>query len=300
MTAPTLLLLGKSIHYHATLQAGEPTLEMQIGRVLMRSIVANDGRFNEEHFRNAYIQFMMREGSHNDTYASTCHRMFFANLVFAKLDPRDCPDDDGHNVETIDGLVLPTITALAETARHLSSAGDGTLSSEDVHRIRQSSARTAAVTRKSKMLESVAEVWSTLVADSLIASPSSDHREMQPAIVDVARKLGFAAPRAGGKDAMSACYLSQSLPPVLDMLMKYTPKNDVYSALLANANRGGENVHSGAVLGAILGARAGDGALPSDMEDGLYQAEEIRAEIDSFVKTVARAGKQSNGTENEL
>ncbi|EJK55392.1 hypothetical protein THAOC_24880, partial [Thalassiosira oceanica] len=76
---------------------------------------------------------------------------------------------DGHNVETVDGLVLPTITALAETARHLSPGG--TLSSEDVHRIRQASARTAAVTRKSKMLESVAEVWSTLVADSLIASP---------------------------------------------------------------------------------------------------------------------------------
>lgn len=84
------------------------------------------------------------------------------------------------------------------------------------------------------------------------------------------------------------------------MLMKYTPKNDIWSALLANANRGGENVHSGAILGAILGARTEDGVIPSAMKDGLYPAEEIRAEIDSFVKIVARSGKPGNGTENEL
>ena len=89
-----------NVHYHATLKKGENTLEAQLARVLMKSIVDNGGIFQPDHFRQAYIQFMTTPDSHNDTYASTCHRMFFANLIFRKLDPKDCPDNDGHNVDT--------------------------------------------------------------------------------------------------------------------------------------------------------------------------------------------------------
>jgi ADP-ribosyl-[dinitrogen reductase] hydrolase len=90
----------KSIHYHATLQKGENTLEVSIARVLMKSIVDNGGRFDADHFRNAYVKFMTTPGSHNDTYASTCHRMFFANMVFRQLLPKECPDNDHHNVDS--------------------------------------------------------------------------------------------------------------------------------------------------------------------------------------------------------
>lgn len=48
---------------------------------------------------------MTTKGSHNDTYASTAHRMFFANWV-KKVDPKACPDNDGHNVDAIDALTL--------------------------------------------------------------------------------------------------------------------------------------------------------------------------------------------------
>ena len=81
----------KSVHYHATLQKGENTLEAQLARVLMKSIVETGGTFDADHFRNAYIQFMMTPGSHNDTYASTCHRMFFKNLKILNLPPKECP-----------------------------------------------------------------------------------------------------------------------------------------------------------------------------------------------------------------
>lgn len=88
----------KSIHYHATLQKGENTLEAQLARVLMKTIVANKGNFKANDFRAAYVKFMTSPGSHNDTYASTCHRMFFANMFFRKLPAEKCPDNDGHNV----------------------------------------------------------------------------------------------------------------------------------------------------------------------------------------------------------
>jgi ADP-ribosyl-[dinitrogen reductase] hydrolase len=89
---------NQSIHYHATLQRGENTLEVQLARVLMKSIVQTGGRFDADHFRDAYVKFMTTPGSHNDTYASTCHRMFFANMVYKQLPPKDCPDNDHHNV----------------------------------------------------------------------------------------------------------------------------------------------------------------------------------------------------------
>jgi hypothetical protein len=123
----------------------------------MKSIVANEGVFNEDHFRDEYIKFMTTPDSHNDTYASTCHRMFFANLVHGKKSPRDCPDDDGHNVEAIDGLVLPTIVALAVGAH---SNGTPELAAE-------MAASCAEVTRRSDVLKKAAGVWGNLVYQSV-------------------------------------------------------------------------------------------------------------------------------------
>lgn len=196
---------NKSIHYHATLQQGENTLEMQIARVLMKSIVANNGQFNEDHFRKAYIDFMTTKGSHNDTYASTCHRMFFANMIFHKKDPKDCPDNDGHNVDTIDGLILPSITALAETARQLSISGNGDsldVSEESKRAIENASARTAAVTRSSALLEKVSSSWADLVSAALVVPPSSDANAMDQPLRELAKKLGLGAPQPNRRDQM--------------------------------------------------------------------------------------------------
>ena len=71
---------GGNFHYHLGLQAGENTLEAQLVRVLSKSI-QDRGIFDVNDFRERYMKFMTTPGSHNDTYASTCHRMFFANAV---------------------------------------------------------------------------------------------------------------------------------------------------------------------------------------------------------------------------
>jgi len=77
------------------------------------------------------------------------------------------------------------------------------------------------------------------------------------------------------------------------MLCKYGKSKDlVWEALLANANSGGENVHRGALLGAILGASAGYEKLPSKMVDGLYDKDKISAEIDAFVRAVMEASSK--------
>jgi hypothetical protein len=91
-------------------------------------------------------------------------------------------------------------------------------------------------------------------------------------------------------DEMSACYLQSSVPTLLDMISKYTShSNDAWTGLLANANNGGENVHRGAVLGAILGARAGVENMPAELFDGLHDKDALATEIDAFVGAVLKS-----------
>ena len=72
-----------------------------------------------------------------------------------------------------------------------------------------------------------------------------------------------------------ACYISGSWPSVLYLAYKYAaePKQ----ALLVNTNLGGDNVHRGAVLGAILGLI--NAATIDEFFDQLADQELISAEI---------------------
>eukprot|EP00462_Mataza_sp_D1_P006690 CAMPEP_0175125694 /NCGR_PEP_ID=MMETSP0087-20121206/3449_1 /TAXON_ID=136419 /ORGANISM="Unknown Unknown, Strain D1" /LENGTH=236 /DNA_ID=CAMNT_0016407541 /DNA_START=215 /DNA_END=925 /DNA_ORIENTATION=- len=107
---------GADYHYHQSLKAGENTLE----GVLMRRIVnvtAAAGGFDPQAIRDDYIRFMTTPGSHNDTYCGTCHRMFFANLQ-SGIEPKDCPDNDNHNVDTCDSIIATVPIALLKTSEN--------------------------------------------------------------------------------------------------------------------------------------------------------------------------------------
>lgn len=60
------------------------------------------------------------------------------------------------------------------------------------------------------------------------------------------------------------------------------------AGVLANANRGGENVATGALIGALLGASCGFDKLPRSLVDGLSRnhRDQLMREIDKFVETV--------------
>jgi ADP-ribosyl-[dinitrogen reductase] hydrolase len=271
-------------------------LEPQLARVLMKSIVANGGTFHADAFREAYMQFMQQPGSHNDTYASTCHRMFFANLIFNKLPPDQCPDNDGHNVDTIDGLILPTIAVMAVAAKQSNSPHN---ESDLMTRVETVAADCAGITRKSEVLESSSRIWSRLIASAL---RDDDDAAVLEQLNQCSKNWGLSrTPKANQPDQMTACYLSQSIPALLDMVAKYLPRvhetttttqgggGGVWDALLSNANLGGENVHRGSILGAVLGARATyPNGLPSKLVNGLHDRDELEREINAFVEAVMK------------
>jgi ADP-ribosylglycohydrolase len=55
-----------------------------------------------------------------------------------------------------------------------------------------------------------------------------------------------------GRILSPACYLGEAFPASLFLAWKYA--DDLESALIANANLGGDNCHRGVVTGALLGA----------------------------------------------
>jgi len=81
--------------------------------------------------------------------------------------------------------------------------------------------------------------------------------------------------------------LGSSYPSLIHFAGKYS--SDFERGLLANANCGGENVHRGIVLGALLGAQVGEAAIPEHLKNGLKDHAAIQQEIDAFKAAISRA-----------
>ena len=76
----------------------------------------------------------------------------------------------------------------------------------------------------------------------------------------------------------TACYPEHGLPLLLYIAKAHNL--DVESALLANANAGGDNVHRGMVLGILVGAANEE--LPEHLKQGLIEFDELQTEIEAF------------------
>lgn len=70
------------------------------------------------------------------------------------------------------------------------------------------------------------------------------------------------------------------------MHLAYKYGGDIEAGLLANVNSGGENVHRGMLLGALLGAAHGGSRIPAALKEGLVDHEGLARDIDAFVAAV--------------
>ena len=103
-------------HYHHGLQAGDNTLNLLCGRLLLRTM-HRVGRYDSAAFLRAYVLFMTTRGSHNDTYAESYHRAFFANYARGRP-PEECVGETNHDTPSIGGLVtLPPVIVAAAVDR---------------------------------------------------------------------------------------------------------------------------------------------------------------------------------------
>jgi ADP-ribosylglycohydrolase len=259
------------MHYHQGMQAGETTLNAQCTRVLLSRLAADGGRYDAAHYLDDYIAFMTAEQPlHNDTYAESWHRGFFANLQRG-LPPERCGAQT-HDTASVGGLV--SIAALFLLLRR-----HGATQEQARARCRQH----LFLSHPDESLGKVCDDYVALLDALLLRDPGTDAGALLQATARGSRRLDLAALVAKGRDDRdivgrvfsSACYISDSWPAILYLAYKY--RDNPRAGLLANANAGGDNVHRGAVLGGLFGlihARAEE-----DWFAQLQARDDIAAEI---------------------
>lgn len=268
-------------HYHHGLRSGDNTLNLLCVRVLLRTM-SEAGCYYSADFLREYVTFMTTPGSHNDAYAESYHRQFFANYARG-VPPERCAGTENHDTASIGGLVALPPVIVAASRDDDPSAVDAALLAH------------LRLTHRSAKLERYA-----LALGKLLPSMLRETRaRIVPVVCTTAQSLGFPAAKVVERvqrDQLSdihvignilspACYIDQSFPAVLYLMARY--EDDFEAAVVANTNVGGDNCHRGAILGALMGAAYGLRAIPERWIRGLTCHDEIEREIDSFVAQFA-------------
>lgn len=283
-----VILKGKKIHwgqsnrhYHQGMPAGANTLNLLCARVLLRSLNTN-GHYDPTDFLQEYIYIMTEPDRHNDTYAESYHRDFFAN--YAKgIAPENCAGTEGHDTASIGGLVSLPLVIMA------------TLGVDDSATTNAAALTHQRLTHRSSLLERHTAELSKLLfhifhdinpnIEQLACEASSNLGFPAAKVIESVRHNQSSDLDIIGGLLSPACYIDQSFPSVLYLAARY--HNDFESALIANTNVGGDNCHRGAVLGAILGAVLGESAIPKRWISGLTAHVELNDEVEQFVTQYA-------------
>ena len=244
----------RGIHYHQFLEAGENTLNLKLCTLLMDSLNANRGYSSDDYLKR-YIAFMTTPGSHRDTYVEEYHRHFFTNYAAGK-NPYECGVMEKH----IGGLV--GLVPIVVFYRH------------SPNQARQAALEHLSLTHLGQKMATAAELLVHLLLEVLAGKLL---REILLQQIHDQKKPFYGHPygewlaesdnRVVGQRLSTACYVEDSVPSVLYLALKYHDEPE--QGLIANTNLGGDNVHRGAVLGALLGGANGLEAFPSRWVKGL-------------------------------
>ncbi len=261
-----------NVHYHHGMKAGENTLNAHCARALIRSLIANDGRYDQNRFLDDYIELMTADpAQHPDTYAESYHRGFFANLEAGK--PANLCGAVTHDTASIGGLV--TIAAIVFSERLLGTSLSDVQSLCVAH---------LSLTHPDQHLAKVCKDYVALLNELLFREDQSaatiisawSKRSIGIQLSEIMEKI-HSDNDVVGKLFSSACYISDSWPSVLYLAYKYV--GSLEAGLLSNTNLGGDNVHRGAVLGVLLGLAEGETSanLFSQLADSSVIDDEISA-----------------------
>ncbi len=255
----------RGIHYHQFLRAGENTLNLQLAKVLIDSLIAR-GRYDADDYLQRYIDFMLSPGRHRDTYVEECHRKFFTNYSRGAV-PRGCGESDiciGGLAHV--GILCAFFGTDAKSARQAVREHIG-----HTHRSSEAFDAGDALAGILCAVLSGADLRETILAQAggWISGPEAARWSRDPDDVVVGERLS------------AACYLPNAFKASLYLAWKYA--DDFEAAVVANTNAGGENCHRGAVIGALLGSVAGAERLPQRLVEGIEDAAALSARIDALV-----------------
>ena len=261
----------RGIHYHQFLGAGENTLNLQLGRVLVELLLQR-GDYDADDYLERYIHFMLTPGRHRDTYVEEYHRKFFTAYARGTA-PRKCAGSDIHigglaHVGVLCAFLAPDVKRARDAVRehiNLTHRSDEVLAAGDAL-ARILCAVAAGANLRETIFEHGAEWFSKRKAEQW-------SREPDEVVI--------------GQRVSPACYIADAFPASLYLAWKYA--DDFAAGIIANANVGGDNCHRGAVVGALLGAACGLAGIPSRFVDHLHDAVLLRHQLDALAHAQSRA-----------
>lgn len=255
----------RGIHYHQFLRAGENTLNLQLGKVLMQSLSACGG-YDADDYLTRYIDFMLTPRKHRDTYVEECHRKFFTAYARGTA-PRKCAGTDIH----IGGLAHVGI---------LCAYFGGDLSAT-----REAVKQHISLTHRAPEVLAAADAMVRIVCDVLAGVAFREAILVNTTDWFSKRKAlewsKYPDDVVIGRRVSPACYIAEAFPASLYLAWKYA--DDFESGVIANANVGGDNCHRGAVLGALIGCTFGVSKMPQRYVDQIVDAALLKEQIQKLI-----------------
>ena len=296
--------LADRYHYHHGLKAGENTLAAHLARVLMRSVI-RCGRYDPQAFIEDFIEHMTTPGRNRDPYCEIYIRRWFENYSHG-FPPHACAElqrnvwSIGSHGGLIRSLIISTISASA-----YQGLGIGVEHQNLTHRSENVTSALAVLVPLFHALLAGSEPHRALsdyahhihtpqITGKQLFEAYHDHAgpgnipkrkmwDFHTLLADAPYEVDRLVRDSSDSEVINhlfatACYPEHGLPLLLYFAKAYNV--DIESALLANANAGGDNVHRGMVLGLLLGAANEE--VPERLKKGLIAFNELQTEIEAF------------------
>lgn len=296
--------LADRYHYHHGLKAGENTLAAHLVRVLMRSVI-RCGRYDPDAFMEDFIAHMTTPGRNRDPYSEIYIRRWFENYSLG-LPPHGCAELQRKvwSIGSHGGIIRPLVISMLAGSAY---QGLG-LAIEHQNLTHRSENVTSALGVLVPLLQALLtggepqptisdyaqRVHPPQITGEQLFTAYRDHQgpgniphremwEFHTLLADAPYEVERLV-REKSESAVvnhlfaTACYPEHGLPLLLYFAKAHDV--DVESALLANANAGGDNVHRGMVLGMLVGAA--NKQLPEHLMQGLIAFDELQTEIEAF------------------
>lgn len=251
----------RGIHYHQFLRAGENTLNLQLGRVLIDSLIAR-GVYDTEDYLRRYLDFMLTPGRHRDTYVEEYHRKFFTAYAQG-THLRKCGGSDIHigGLAHV-GVLFAFLGGKAEATREA---------------VREHVLLTHRAPEVLRAADALVQILDAVLAGGGLRQAIFEHGSDWLSRRTAEKWSHERDDVVIGQRVSPACYIADAFPASLYLAWKYA--GDFESGLVANTNLGGDNCHRGAVVGALLGADAGMAQIPARLCDGLHDGAALHRQV---------------------
>ena len=280
-------------HPHIDLKAGENILDVELARLLLRTLVQRRSfasTFDQETYRKSLLDFLTKPASHNDAYASVALRKFVYS--YEKKRPLDSKIREDEHCATLSDLI-PTIPAILSPIIDLIKSAKATAESDEIEITQdtidqgiKNADLVVGIIHENSTLSKHAQLFAWVLLQ--IVTGSSPNDILAP---DSVREIGFdfrslvgleVDEVIGDKLGISSA-VDQGLSVVLYLFGKF--QRSFQEGIITNANLGGDTCGRGALLGALFGALNGKLSEEDYWMKNLYRKVQIGREIAALIGT---------------